>query len=50
MIKTCDCKHEYQDEKYDKGKRVQNPTAKGYRCTVCGKTTIEENLKLGEKK
>lgn len=43
MIKTCDCKHDYQDEKYGKGKRVMNekPAPKGgtikYVCTVCEK-------------
>ena len=44
-IKTCTCKHEYQDKKYGKGKRVHNEVGsnvghvgnvKGYRCTVCG--------------
>ena len=40
-IMTCTCKHEYQDEKYGKGKRVFNAGAKGtgtvitYKCTVC---------------
>jgi len=37
-IKNCDCKHEYQDKKYGKGKRVHNPTIKDkWRCTVCKK-------------
>jgi len=41
MIKTCDCRHEYQDEKYGKGKRVFNKGIGSkdqpiYRCTVCG--------------
>ena len=42
-IKTCTCKHEYQDEKYGKGKRVMNAKKvnKGdtqkYCCTVCEK-------------
>ena len=40
-IKTCNCKHEYQDMKYGKQKRVFNAgTGKGsdakYSCTVCG--------------
>ncbi len=36
MIKSCKCKHDYQDKKYGKGKRVANKTTKGsYRCTVC---------------
>lgn len=39
MIKFCTCKHEYQEKKHGKGKRVFNEMAeKGkYRCTVCGK-------------
>lgn len=42
MIKVCNCKHEFQDKKYGKGKRVFNSGAgKGsdskYKCTVCGK-------------
>ncbi len=42
MIKKCNCKSKYQDEKYGKGNRVHNPKVKGsngnqeYRCTVCG--------------
>lgn len=41
-IIRCECKHEYQDAKYGKNRRVGNKTAKGpannpsYRCTVCG--------------
>lgn len=39
-IMECSCRHEYQDSKYGKNKRVHNPckAAKGvnYRCTVCG--------------
>ena len=39
-IKSCSCKHEYQDAKYGRGKRVMNETADKpkpkYRCTVCG--------------
>lgn len=35
-IRTCTCKHEYQDKKYGKQKRVFNQTQRGdYRCTVC---------------
>ena len=38
---ACACKHNYQDLKYGKGKRVHNKTEKGtgkvvWRCTVCG--------------
>ncbi len=42
-IVSCDCKHEYQDQKHGKGKRVANfarnlnNKAGAYRCTVCGK-------------
>ena len=45
MIKFCTCKHEYQDKKYGKNKRVFNKLApksgqaQEYRCTVCGKVT-----------
>ncbi len=37
-VKPCDCKHEYQDAKYGKGKRLHNATKDGWRCCVCGKT------------
>ena len=43
VIKTCVCKHEYQDRIYGEGRRVHTstPSKKGatvtYRCTVCGK-------------
>ncbi len=37
VIKSCTCKHEYQDTKYGKGMRVKNSMHGGYRCTVCGK-------------
>jgi hypothetical protein len=39
VIKSCDCKHEYQDQKYGKNNRVHNTTEDGRnaRCTVCGK-------------
>lgn len=46
MIKPCDCKHEYQDNKYGKGKRVFNKTMKDKgRCTVCG---LENHSLTGE--
>ena len=39
-IIKCNCKNDYQDEKYGKGMRVCNstldPVKTGYRCTVCG--------------
>lgn len=39
-IMACKCKHEYQDQKYGKGMRVQNPCKEGrFRCTVCGNKT-----------
>ena len=39
-ILKCNCKHEYQDQTYGKGKRVCNPTKdkNEYRCTVCSAT------------
>lgn len=42
-ILKCTCKHEFQDERYGKGKRVHNkkkPVAAGiseWECTVCSK-------------
>ncbi|MFA5049324.1 MAG: hypothetical protein WC516_09935 [Patescibacteria group bacterium] len=40
MIEKCskNCKHEFQDEAYGKGKRVLNPCVKEneFRCSVCG--------------
>ena len=39
VIKSCGCRHEWQDKKYGSGQRVHNALAadKGWRCTVCGK-------------
>lgn len=41
MIIKCDCKSEYQDEKYGKQNRVHNESQakdkKKARCTVCSK-------------
>lgn len=39
MILRCTCKHEFQDKRYGKGKRVFNKTTTGYRCTVCKRET-----------
>lgn len=49
MIVSCKCRHDYQDKKYGKGKRVANqtlrsltdgknplPKDRAFRCTVCG--------------
>jgi hypothetical protein len=42
-IKKCDCKDEFQDKRYGKGRRVMNHAPmKGnmpsrFRCTVCAK-------------
>lgn len=40
VIKKCKghCKHDFQDKRYGKGKRVMNYSSKNqnYRCTVCG--------------
>ena len=43
-IIKCNCKHEYQDRVYGKGKRLANKMTGGktvkknsWRCTVCGK-------------
>jgi hypothetical protein len=37
----CYCESEFQDEKYGKGLRVFNKKDKGWRCTVCLRTTSE---------
>ena len=44
-IKSCGCKHHDQDDMYGVGKRVMNPTAKGYRCTVCDKEYLSGDSK-----
>lgn len=36
-ILSCDCKNEYQDKRYGKGKRVHN-RGNEWRCTVCRAT------------
>ena len=47
---VCDCKDEYQDKKYGKGKRVANKTASGsLRCAKCGKVSGEMASKKGKK-
>lgn len=37
VIKPCDCKHEFQDSVYGKGKRVHTVGRTSTYCTVCGK-------------
>lgn len=41
-IRNCECKHEYQSAKYGANKRAMNPSAKGFRCTVCGKEYLKQ--------
>jgi len=41
MIKKCTCEHKYQDSKYGKKNRVFNPTANGYRCSVCKREYVK---------
>jgi hypothetical protein len=36
VIRSCICKHDFQDKTYGKQQRVKNMCVKGYRCTVCG--------------
>ncbi len=49
VIIHCNCQHEYQDQKYGKGKRVANKCKTGksgdglYRCTVCSKETSRQS-------
>lgn len=45
-VLKCNCKHNYQDKRYGKGKRVMNYSSKSsstsmrtYRCTVCESLT-----------
>ena len=42
MIIHCDCKSDYQDDRYGKALRVMNPTKeeKAFRCTVCAKVQL----------
>jgi hypothetical protein len=40
-IQECVCPHEFQDQRYGKGKRVMNPMKSGHRCTVCGRAHIK---------
>jgi hypothetical protein len=42
----CNCKSDYQDQKYGKDVRVANPVQKKgevqpYRCTVCAKEAVK---------
>lgn len=39
-VLDCTCANVGQDKLHGKGKRVHNPFAKGYRCTVCGKEKL----------
>ena len=39
IIMDCNCKSDYQDMTYGKGKRVFNGTPSGATCTVCRKKT-----------
>lgn len=43
MIRTCDCKHPFQDDTYGPQMRVKNKCAKGFRCTVCGEVDKVEH-------
>ena len=42
QVMNCSCKHEFQDKKYGKGKRVFNTGEKHDRCTVCGNTKVKQ--------
>ena len=41
-IRSCICKHTFQDETYGKSRRVMNACQGGYRCTVCGASASKE--------
>jgi hypothetical protein len=54
-IAPCNCKHEYQDEKYGKGMRVftpKMPSGKlaGWRCTVCKREIAADSSDLKKPK
>ena len=45
-IINCNCKHDFMDKMYGRGKRVaNNKKAAGARCTVCGKSTDDVVVK-----
>lgn len=38
-VKSCSCKHDYQDKIYGNGKRLKIVDTKGaWNCTVCGRS------------
>ena len=39
-IKTCTCKHAFQDKEHGPNQRVHNKTTKGLRCSVCGNEKV----------
>ena len=49
ILLQCECKHDYQDEKYGKNQRVHNlyvgetakATMKVWRCTVCNTKRVK---------
>lgn len=55
MIRSCTCKHEFQDQRYGKGNRVFNevPMKNGtteLRCTVCKTKVVTGSTKKEEVK
>jgi len=53
MILACNCKHEYQDQRYGPGQRVHNKcgrerTERRCRCTVCGKARDIPRARTGD--
>lgn len=45
----CNCKNQFQDDRYGKNIRIGNKTSNGqYRCTVCG--TVRDAKKSGGEK
>lgn len=44
MISKCNCKSDFQDQKYGKGNRVFNPCFKDYmRCTICEAKVLKKH-------
>jgi methionyl-tRNA synthetase len=36
MVYPCNCRNEFQDQRYGAGRRLHTESSKGDKCTVCG--------------
>lgn len=43
MIRTCTCKHAFQDAEHGAFQRVFTPGLKAWRCTVCGSSVTRSD-------